>query len=343
MTIQQSKNKVLNLARGEIGTHEGANNWNKYAADDLDKFFGWHIQNQPYCDIFFKWLFIKSFGGEKTAKMIYEPIGGFSALCSASANYYKKNGAWFTTPQIGDQIFFYYSGDINHTGIVENISGNIITTIEGNSSDMIARRTYNINNNNNVIAGYGRPNWAVVAISEQNTDTDKDDDNNIIPTPTPTPITNKTIYPLLKRNSPKKIAVRALQLLLIKQGYDCGGWGVDGDFGFGTYQSVKEMQRNANLTVDGECGDYSWCYIITGNKNGENPPILKKGCSISKSVKSAQQLLIYLGYNCGGYGDDGEFGNGTEKSVKEYKQKAMGIKNPSGEIDLDMWKSLIGG
>ena len=35
------------------------------------------------------------------------------------------------------------------------------TTIEGNSSDQVARRTYN--RGNNKVAGFGRPKWSLVA------------------------------------------------------------------------------------------------------------------------------------------------------------------------------------
>jgi hypothetical protein len=59
-----------------------------------------------------------------------------------SAEYYKNNGAFFDTPEVGDQVFFYVSGAINHTGIVESVANpgsnwTSITTIEGNAADMV--------------------------------------------------------------------------------------------------------------------------------------------------------------------------------------------------------------
>lgn len=55
---------------------------------------------------------------------------------------------------------------------------------------------------------------------------------------------------------------------------------------------------------------------------------LEKGMS-GQDVKSLQQLLIGKGYSCGGYGDDGDFGELTEKAVlnfqKESKLDADGI------------------
>lgn len=42
-----------------------------------------------------------------------------------------------------------------------------VTTIEGNTSDMVARRTYRRGDSS--IAGYGRPNWVVVSETENTT------------------------------------------------------------------------------------------------------------------------------------------------------------------------------
>lgn len=49
--------------------------------------------------------------------------------------------------------------------------------------------------------------------------------------------------------------------------------------------------------------------------------ILRRGSS-GAEVKELQEKLIYIGYNCGGYGDDGSFGAGTETSVKEFQGNA---------------------
>src|SRR5574344_745505 len=101
--------------------------------------------------------------------MTYQVIGSGSAACKYSASFYQTHGAYYQYPEVGDQVFFYYSGDINHTGIVESVTGSgsswsSITTIEGNTSDMVARRNYV--RGNGVIAGFGRPNWSLVADSD---------------------------------------------------------------------------------------------------------------------------------------------------------------------------------
>ena len=351
MTIQEAKNKLISYAQGEIGYHEGANNYNKYAPL-WTQAGGWNAQSQPWCDLWYDVAMIQCFGLDLASKLTYQPIGSFSALCSASARFYKNNGAWYTTPEVGDQVFFYSGGDINHTGLVETVSGGYFTTIEGNSSDMVARRSYYIGNS--YVAGFGRPNWSVVQFynsnnnsssnnnQSSNTNNNSSSNSNSSSNNTTTPASGTNFYPLITRGSSKKIAVRAIQQLLIKRGFNCGGWGTDGDFGWGTYQSLRDFQRQNNLTVDGECGAFTWCCLISNRLDGSKPTELKKGMS-SREVKSAQQLLILNDCSCGSWGDDGDFGSDTEKAVKEFKKKVMNISNPTGEIDINTWKNLIGG
>ena len=49
--------------------------------------------------------------------------------------------------QPGDIIFFDWDGaySSDHVGIVESCDGSVVYTIEGNSSDAVNRRSYNIN------------------------------------------------------------------------------------------------------------------------------------------------------------------------------------------------------
>lgn len=68
-------------------------------------------------------------------------------------------------------------------------------------------------------------------------------------------------------------------------------------------------------------------------------PVLGKGDE-GKCVEALQGLLIYKGYNCGGYGADGDFGNGTEKSVKQY-QKDNGL-SADGIVGKKTWSMLLG-
>lgn len=60
-------------------------------------------------------------------------------------------------PAPGDLIFFDWENDgtLDHVGIVENVTGGTVNTIEGNSGDKCARRSYSIGSSS--IYGYGVP------------------------------------------------------------------------------------------------------------------------------------------------------------------------------------------
>ena len=68
-------------------------------------------------------------------------------------------------------------------------------------------------------------------------------------------------------------------------------------------------------------------------------PQLRKGDK-GKCVKAMQILLIGYGYSCGGYGADGDFGSGTDASVRSFQKDhslaADGICGPQ------TWGSLLG-
>ena len=249
MTENEAKLKLCAWAESQVGTREGGDNWNEYANNpDLQRMYGWCPQNQPWCDVFVDVGFIECFGLENACAMTYQPMGAGSALCRQSAQYYKDHGAFSQRPEIGDQVFFYVSGDINHTGIVVSVDGGSVTTVEGNSSDMVARRVYSVGDTGR-IAGYGRPNWSVVADNGFADDT--------VPTNTPESTEEARYYelrfPYLRRGSEGR-SVAAAQLQLSAQGYDIGPDGADGDFGGNTERALQEFQADAGLKVDGVVG-----------------------------------------------------------------------------------------
>lgn len=49
-----------------------------------------------------------------------------------------------TQPQPGDVVIFDYGGGKGHTGIVEAVSGDTLTTIEGNTNDDGSREGYEV-------------------------------------------------------------------------------------------------------------------------------------------------------------------------------------------------------
>ncbi len=72
--------------------------------------------------------------------------------------------------------------------------------------------------------------------------------------------------------------------------------------------------------------------------NRESPPLLRKGMS-GEAVAALQRDLISLGYSCGQYGADGEFGSATRLAVKAFQQdyglEADGIAGPQTHAMLE--------
>ena len=109
--------------------------------------------------MFVDWCFLTAFGYEKALALLCQPEKSAGAGCTYSLRYYKAKGQFHTSgPQPGDQIFFGKSLDnATHTGIVESVDSKQVHTIEGNTSDQVARRNYSLTNSR--ILGYGRPGY----------------------------------------------------------------------------------------------------------------------------------------------------------------------------------------
>lgn len=168
---------VLAIAIAEIGYYEkisnsglddktanaGSGNYTKYARDLDELGVTWGNKNGfAWCAEWCLWVFYKAFGIVKALQVLCSPNPTGIPVCSYGVEYFKKAGRWFTSdPQPGDIIFFTKNGTVTHQGIVEKVEGDEVTTIEGNTSDMVARRVYNLRNG--FILGYGRPNWDLVS------------------------------------------------------------------------------------------------------------------------------------------------------------------------------------
>lgn len=173
--------KILSLAESEVGYFGKKSNsdlyfkdknksglFNKYAFE-LDKIQLWYNGKKngfDYCAIFYDWLFVHTFGVDLAREALYRPKSSLSAGVKYAAQYYKQNKSFHSIPEIGDQIIFGTSTVYKHTGIVTEIKGNIITTIEGNAGSPSAVRKCHYSVNYNKILGYGRPNWEVLKMDE---------------------------------------------------------------------------------------------------------------------------------------------------------------------------------
>lgn len=246
---------VLAVARAELDYHEkatnsdlddkyanaGDGNFTKYARDFDTLYPRWYNGRKngfAYCDIFVDWTFLTAFGYEKALELLCQPEESCGAGCVYSLRYYKTKGQFYPRdPKPGDQIFFGESIDIvHHTGLVEDVDDKYVYTIEGNTSDMVARRKYALNDGS--IVGYGRPNYDAV---------DAPDD---IPEVKPEPSEDEHSYGYVLRAGDSGERVQYMQQKLETLGY-----GVVADFGTSTRSAVLEFQSDNGLLVDGEAGD----------------------------------------------------------------------------------------
>lgn len=165
---------VIEIAKAEVGYYEkasnkdldsktankGAGNWTKYARD-LDAytdFYNGAKNGFAWCDVFNDWCHYKAFGAEVAKKTLCQPAKALGAGCTYSYAYYKAEGRVGKEPRLGAQIFFgKKENDLDHTGLVYSFDKEKVYTIEGNTSDCVAYRSYPINSSS--IWGYGYPKY----------------------------------------------------------------------------------------------------------------------------------------------------------------------------------------
>ena len=152
------KEKASNAKLDDPGANAGSKNYTKYARDlAAAGYYQASKQGFEWCDMFVDWCFLQLCGSRARAEEMICQTGLYGAGCEWSAKYYKQQNRFFTSdPKPGDQIFFR---NYSHTGIVEKIANGVITTIEGNTSNQVARRTYSVGSS--AIDGYGRPKYDV--------------------------------------------------------------------------------------------------------------------------------------------------------------------------------------
>lgn len=152
--------KLIEVCEGEIGVCEpsGDDKYIKYYNETGGMSFNMSV---AWCAIFVTWC--KAMAG------IDKSIIPHFASCDLGKEWFEKRGLYKKsrayggdyTPKRGDIVFFsscYNEKDSTHVGIVTGTSGNAVSTIEGNTSDKVARRSYSVASK--YIIGYGVPNYA---------------------------------------------------------------------------------------------------------------------------------------------------------------------------------------
>ena len=115
----------------------GDDNYTKYSQEvDALGVFSAQVQGQPWCATWVTDGFINTYGVDKGLDMLCQPNKNSNAACCGdAAEYYQKADRWYTSPQVGDQVFFKTTKyQYAHTGIVTEVTDTEVTTIEGNTS-----------------------------------------------------------------------------------------------------------------------------------------------------------------------------------------------------------------
>ena len=251
--------KLIAVAEAEIGYLEkksnkdlddktanaGSANYTKYNRDMK----AWAKSagiNDQWCQNFVDWCFVTAFGIDLARRLIYT----FTNYTPTGSNAFKKKDRYIKRgkgkPKRGDVIYFYSTekGRIGHVGIVYKVTSSKVYTIEGNTSGAstlvtngggVKKKSYKLTST--YIDGYGSVDYSVVGVVD----------------PAEVPATLKLGDRLLK-NYIEGPDVKELQEALISLGYDCGGYGADGEFGDCTEMAVRAFQQAAGCDVDGEYG-----------------------------------------------------------------------------------------
>ena len=148
--------RIINEAKKYVGIAEEYNNkviFNK-------EYYGSDVSGDAYkwC-LVFVWYVFKKAGA---SSLFYD--GQKTAYTPTMMNWFRQNQCFYSTPMPGDLVFFKFGGTqpCNHVGIVVEVKGNMIRTIEGNTSDgsqtnggMVMYRDRDTKN----VVGYGRPRY----------------------------------------------------------------------------------------------------------------------------------------------------------------------------------------
>ena len=163
-------NELLDTARAEIGyigkrsnmdldipEANPIGNYTKYARDLFEaQYFNGNKQGFAWCATFNVCCGLVACGMNKELAEKIFPVGSLSAGVKYHKMYYASQGRVGSEPKPGACIYFKDStGELCHVGWVEKVEGDTVYTIEGNASQKVQRKSYNINYNR--IDSYGYP------------------------------------------------------------------------------------------------------------------------------------------------------------------------------------------
>ena len=150
---------VIELALSEVGylgkksnaklyekTANTSGKYNKYAQELYEA--GYYNANKNgfnYCAIFVDWLFYHLAGSKEDAIEV-KPYNIYNASCTWCKKAYQSAGRLSDKPEVGAQVFFLNKagGSVSHTGMIVEVTGDEIVTVEGNVSNNVVTCTYDL-------------------------------------------------------------------------------------------------------------------------------------------------------------------------------------------------------
>ncbi|MBG9983355.1 CHAP domain-containing protein [Aerococcaceae bacterium DSM 111022] len=245
--------QVLNVARGLIGaTKYGAthkkliNDYNKVTPRPV----GYAVTyNDDWCDAF--------------VTVVADRAGATSLIgreCGVERHksIFKQKNIWLglVKPQAGDIVIWRWDGNrngfANHIGFVESISGNTITTIEGNTFkggvSQVGRNTYPWNAQS--IQGYARPKYGTSTVTPEATakNEKKVSQHFVVTIDNLRAFQEPTATSKLVENI-KKDYVKNIDVTIEAEGYLWGGWisSADGKRRYTTLKTLDGKRKFVDL------------------------------------------------------------------------------------------------
>jgi peptidoglycan hydrolase-like protein with peptidoglycan-binding domain len=305
---------MLDACRALLGTAEDPPGSNHNFITD---WYGW---DDAWCDMAVSYAGAQSDNADVVGKFAWTP---------SHAMWFKNHGLWhygLSGARPGDVVFFDWSGsrlitNIDHVGVIEAVhSDGTITTLEGNTLDVYARRQ----RNGAVVVGWGRPAYIDAA---------------------PMPGADGIL-----RQGATGDAVRTLQTSLntvLGTRID-----VDGEYGPATAAAVRGLQGVYRLAVDGEYGPAS-AAALRAALAGATAPIQPVPVAYTTPAPAAalavdgqlgphtyQALQRYLNARGAHLDVDGEFGPETKRALQ--RQLGVAVDGIIGRATVRALQSWVG-
>jgi hypothetical protein len=242
---------VLDIARSDLGYTESPPGSNR------TKFGDWYGATGPWCAMYVSHAFYVA-----GLPLPAQSSKGF-CYCPDGLDWFQQNGRLVQTPQIGDVVFYHFNeghAGANHVGIVEGVGADVLTTLEGNTggSDLngggVMRRNRPLGA---TVIGFGRPAYDAAAAT-----------TTTAGPPAPPPSFPAFPGRMLTLTSPYTTGNDVLQVQAQLHRIGIGGADgqplkADGIFGPDTRASVKKLQTQKALPVDGIVGPVTWRQLWT--------------------------------------------------------------------------------